>query len=113
MVNLKKKLRSFLFPDILRSLSVPLRYALGVGALQKKRCSFSRQGLRRPFFCPQRCTGCKLCVKICPAAAVRVRTVFGQDAKPDVTFYLSEDRCVSCGLCIEACPESALTLKGK
>ena len=112
-MNLKKKLRSFLFPDILRSLSVPLRYALGIGALQKKRGSFSRKGALHPVFCPQRCKGCKLCVKICPAEAVRVRTVFGSDAKPDVTFSLSEDKCVSCGLCIEACPENALTLKGK
>ena len=111
-MNIKKKIRLFFFPDIWRSLSVSLRYALGRGAMQKIR-PFSRIASRFPAVNADRCTGCKLCAKVCPAKAIEVKTVFQGQTSPAVTFLLSENKCVSCGLCTEACPEDALTLKGK
>ena len=111
-MNLKKKLHSFFFPDIWRSLSVSLRYAAGIGAMQKVK-PLPRTVSRYPVVDHSLCSGCKLCVKVCPAAALQVRTVFQESEKAAVTFSHLPDRCVSCGLCVEACPENALVLKGK
>ncbi|MBO4521111.1 MAG: 4Fe-4S binding protein [Alphaproteobacteria bacterium] len=103
-MNIRKKLNVLLFPDIWRSLRVSLRYALGIGSAQKMK-PFTKTSPRLPVVDFQKCVGCGLCVKICPAQAVSVKT--GSD------FSLSEEKCVSCGLCAESCPENAITLERK
>lgn len=111
-MNLKKKLSVFCFFDIWRGLTVLLRYALGMGTMQKAG-AFSKTVVRRPVFDEDLCSGCKLCAKVCPAKAVCVQTTFRDGENPSIFFDLSRSRCVSCGLCVEACPENALKLKGK
>jgi len=110
-MNIRKKIRLFLFSDIWRSLSVSLRYAVGMGNAQKiKRRSST---LRLPVVDCEKCVGCKLCAKICPARAILVQTILQDQTKTIVDFSFSEDKCVSCGLCAESCPEKAVTLEGK
>lgn len=52
--------------------------------------------------CSDRCTGCGVCHKICPAGNIEIvgnRPVFG-------------DSCISCYACYHRCPENALLFKG-
>ena len=50
-----------------------------------------------------RCTGCGVCVEVCPTGAVRlVEGGTGCYAEVD------EEKCQECGVCVEACPEEAI-----
>ena len=60
-----------------------------------------------------RCTGCSVCVKVCPKGVIvqkhhgkiRVKTV---DLFPEIT---DATLCAYCGTCVYMCPFSAITLK--
>ena len=45
------------------------------------------------------CNGCVLCMKVCPAQAIRVK---------DNKLARIEGECIDCGECIKACPHSRL-----
>ena len=64
-----------------------------------------RNGLH---FAPDRCTGCGLCVYVCPTGAI---TTHEQDKGYVRRFNLAA--CVYCGLCEAACPTSAIRLTFK
>lgn len=101
-----KKIHSVFFADVWRSLFVVLRYVVGQGAGQKIKFAESVRA-RLPAVDPDKCVGCKLCMKICPSRAIEVKALIRDDRMP-VDFKLSGERCVSCGLCIESCPRKAL-----
>lgn len=111
-MNIKKKIETFFFPDILRALKVTLRYALGRGAMRKL-SAFKNPVLKRPRVVTEKCVGCKLCAGICPAKAIEIHTVLTDGMRPDVSFKVLEEKCAACGLCVEACPESALAFEGR
>jgi iron only hydrogenase large subunit-like protein len=46
-----------------------------------------------------KCTGCVVCVRECPAKAIRIRN--------DKAIIL-QDRCIDCGECIRLCPQNAV-----
>lgn len=50
-------------------------------------------------FDANKCDGCMSCMRVCPTAAVRIRS--GHAIK-------LEDRCIDCGECIRVCPEGAI-----
>jgi len=50
---------------------------------------------------PDKCTGCKLCVEICPVEAIGMEN---KKAKVDT------DKCVDCGQCVEQCLAEAISL---
>ncbi len=52
----------------------------------------------------ERCVGCKLCVKDCPADAIRINKL--GDGRFEAVFDL--DRCVFCAQCVESCNKDAL-----
>lgn len=52
------------------------------------------------------CHGCEYCVRVCPAEALRVDIVEGEDVPRG--FDLDPLRCVGCGLCDALCPADAL-----
>ncbi len=51
---------------------------------------------------PQKCTGCELCKKACPVAAIT-----GERRKPHT---LNQALCIKCGQCYEVCRFNAVTL---
>lgn len=48
------------------------------------------------------CTGCSLCMRVCPTEALRIR---------DGKAKLIEDRCVDCGECFRNCPVHAIIIE--
>ncbi len=80
-----------------------------VRSLEGRVCKFERraarfQGERRPaFIMPRvdrdRCLGCGICEKSCPAGAISV----------DETAWIDESRCIGCGCCAAVCPAGAIS----
>lgn len=113
-MRIGKKIQALFFSDILRGMKVSLRYLFWSGAAKKSTFAVSgtKAGRKIPVCEIQKCAGCRLCVNVCPAKAIRVRTGLHSQSSDPVDFYLDADRCVSCGLCIEACPDGALDFEG-
>jgi len=57
---------------------------------------------------PSGCTGCGLCVKDCPAAAIELTTV--DKAAKRFEMHYAADRCIFCGQCVRSCRFDCLTL---
>lgn len=55
-------------------------------------------------FEPEKCIGCKICVRDCPAKAIVITKV--ADKVFEAEFYL--DRCIYCAQCVDSCPRDAL-----
>jgi 4Fe-4S ferredoxin len=60
-----------------------------------------------------KCTGCGICMEICPREAIEVTKTpkkEGEETKPP-TVILKEEKCAYCGICQTLCPFGALTIK--
>ncbi|MDM8001103.1 MAG: DUF362 domain-containing protein [Dehalococcoidia bacterium] len=63
----------------------------------------------RPVIAKAKCTGCGMCVKMCPVDPKAVDWRKGDREKPPVHDY---DRCIRCYCCQESCPEGAISARG-
>jgi ferredoxin len=61
----------------------------------------------------QDCTGCGLCVSICPVEAMGLVSANDPRKPSRKTARLREEICLGCGLCVRACPERRITLKSR
>ena len=56
-----------------------------------------------------RCIGCGLCEKICPANCIRIEAKLDKNSRKEVEQYtINLGRCIFCGYCAEVCPELAI-----
>jgi MinD superfamily P-loop ATPase len=51
----------------------------------------------------EKCTGCKICEKVCPFGAIVVIDTIAQ----------VQDNCTLCGACVNSCPVEALSIERK
>lgn len=59
-------------------------------------------------FDQDKCIGCSMCVRVCPAKAISITKV---ESEPEVKKFKATvrlDRCLFCGQCVESCPKKAL-----
>jgi len=54
----------------------------------------------------EKCTGCPVCVSVCPEAAIDRR-----EESAAIVLEFSPDRCSACGACADACREGAIRLE--
>lgn len=59
----------------------------------------------RIVFDAKLCIGCKMCMRDCPAKAIRIEPA-GAEKKFKCVFSL--DRCLFCAQCVDSCPRKAL-----
>ncbi|MCL1906302.1 MAG: 4Fe-4S binding protein, partial [Clostridiales bacterium] len=63
----------------------------------------------KPVFDSEKCIGCKMCVRDCPAGALSVENV-GSKTKKQFVCRLNLAHCVFCGQCADSCTKNSITL---
>lgn len=66
--------------------------------IQNKRCPAKVcKDLKYYDILPEKCTGCHICFKVCPVAAI--------SGVPKEIHQINQSLCIKCGMCLDKCPE--------
>ena len=57
-------------------------------------------------FNSEKCTGCKLCMKDCPAGAIEIK----KHENGSFEAVINLDKCIYCGQCVDSCFKKALNM---
>lgn len=63
---------------------------------------------RLKFF-PEKCIGCKLCMRDCPSNAIAIRKVADKQFEAEIDC----SQCIYCAQCVDSCPKKALEATGE
>ncbi|ACJ19863.1 NADH-quinone oxidoreductase chain I [Coxiella burnetii CbuK_Q154] len=120
MRRLKQIIKSFTLWELLKGLSLTLRYFYRKKVTihypdEEVPSSFRFRGmlaLRRYPNGEERCIACKLCEAFCPACAITIEAGPREaDGSRRTTLYdIDAFKCINCGFCEEACPVDAIVL---
>ncbi|MBU1726620.1 MAG: 4Fe-4S binding protein [Candidatus Omnitrophica bacterium] len=55
---------------------------------------------------PQRCIGCKMCMRDCPSQAIIIKEVGSKQFEAQIDL----SKCIYCGQCADVCPKMALEI---
>lgn len=117
MKLLKHYIKSFLFLELLKGMSVTGRYLFARKITvqypeEKTPLSPRFRGLhaqRRYANGEERCIACKLCEAVCPALAITIDVTERDDGTRRTSRYdIDLFKCIYCGFCEEACPVDAI-----
>jgi NADH-quinone oxidoreductase subunit I len=117
MSTIKHFIKSFLFWELLKGLSVTGKYLFArkitVQYPEEKTPMSPRfrglHALRRYANGEERCIACKLCEAVCPALAITIDSEEREDGTRRTTRYdIDLFKCIYCGFCEEACPVDSI-----
>ena len=117
MGSMKEFFNSFLLRELLKGMSVTLRYMFARKITvqypeEKTPQSFRFRGLhalRRYPNGEERCIACKLCEAVCPAMAITIESEQREDGSRRTTRYdIDLTKCIFCGFCEESCPVDSI-----
>ena len=117
MLSTLKLLKSFFLLELLKGLTLTLKYLfkpkVTINYPYEKNPISSRfrgeHALRRYPNGEERCIACKLCEAVCPAQAITIESTERDDGSRKTTRYdIDMLKCIYCGLCEESCPVDAI-----